>query len=728
MTAYYAHTNGTNKADWQSVEQHLLSTAELSRGFASTFGGGEYGCSVGLLHDLGKFSVEFQQRLAGASIKVDHSTAGAQEAIALYGRGIGTVLGYVVSGHHAGIPDYGSVADGPSLVARLQRNVRDYTAYREADLPFPHKSSMRLPISLLEGQEGFSLQFFIRMLYSCLVDADFLDTESVMDATKAGARRGEYPTISELERRLDVHLEGLGASAEDTLVNRYRGDILQACIDRAQLEPGLFSLTVPTGGGKTLSSLAFALKHASLYGLERVIYVIPFTSIIEQNASVFRKALGDEAVLEHHSNFEFPDENSEDWNEEVARLRLATENWDAPVIVTTNVQFFESLFANRSSRCRKIHNIARSVIILDEAQMLPTKYLTPCLAAIRELTENYGSTVVLCTATQPALGDLMPETVRIREIAPDPPRLYEAFRRVEVTQLGQMDDDEIASELRQRPQALCIVNSRSHARELYRLISDQEGAFHLSASMCPRHRSEELDTIRNTLKEGAPCRVISTQLVEAGVDLDFPVVFRASAGLDSIAQAAGRCNREGKLARGDLFIFQPVGRRLMGWFQRTATVADMVLRHTDDPLGLEAVESYFRRLYDIEGDGLDKERIMEAVGEEWKQLSFPFAEIADRFRVIDADTVPIVIPWDDEAEDLIDKVAYWPSYGLFRKLQPYVVQVYPNQFAQLERCGKVRTLGGDKGAIHVLTDESCYTEVGLEITEDLDVAGGAWYV
>ena len=728
MTVYYAHTNGTDKADWQLVEDHLVSVAELARGFASVFGAGEYGCSTGLLHDLGKFSKEFQQRLNGAPLRVDHSTAGAHEAITLYGPGIGTILAYVAAGHHAGIPDYGSIADEPSLAARLNRKVRDYSIYRKANLSFPQKSAMRLSISLLDGQEGFSLQFFIRMLYSCLVDADFLDTENVMDGKKAHIRGSEYPTVSELRQRLDQYLAKLLASAEDTPVNRYRADILKACVDRAKLEPGLFSLTVPTGGGKTLSSLAFALKHASVHGLERIIYVIPFTSIIEQNAKVFRKALGDEGVLEHHSNFEFPDEDSEDWNEDVARLRLATENWDAPIIVTTNVQLFESLFANRSSRCRKLHNIARSVIILDEAQMLPTDYLKPCLAALRELTENYGATIVLCTATQPTFAELMPETVRVREIAPDPQHLYEAFRRVEVTQIGPMDDNALASELREYPQVLCIVNSRSHARDLYKLIADREGAFHLSACMCPRHRSEELDKIRQNLKKGAQCLVISTQLVEAGVDLDFPVVFRASAGLDSIAQAAGRCNREGKLTIGHVYVFQPVDHKLLGWFQRTASVTNMVLRKTDDPLNLQAIESYFHRLYDIESDRLDKEHIMTAVQEERKKLSFPFADIASKFRIIDSNTVPIVIPWDDEARDLIEKATRWPSYRLFRQLQSYVVQVYPNQFAQLERCGKIRTLGGEKGAIHVLADDSCYTEVGIEITEALDAIGGAWFV
>jgi hypothetical protein len=360
--------------------------------------------------------------------------------------------------------------------------------------------------------------------------------------------------------------------------------------------------------------------------------------------------------------------------------------------------------------------------------MIPTDYLKPCLAALRELTENYGSTVVLCTATQPALGDLMPETVHVREIAPDPPRLYEAFRRVEVTQVGPMDDNALASELGRYHQALCIVNSRSHARELYKLVADREGVFHLSACMCPKHRSEELDKIRCALKEDNECLVISTQLVEAGVDLDFPVVFRAAAGLDSIAQAAGRCNREGKLAMGHVYVFEPVGHKLLGWFQRTASVTHMVLRNTDDPLGLQAVESYFRTLYDIEGDGLDKERIMNSVEGERKTLSFPFAEIASKFRIIDSDTVPIVIPWDDKACDLIEKATYLPSYRLFRQLQSYVVQVYPNQFAELQQSGKIHTLGGDKGAIHVLIDDSCYTEVGLEVSKDLDATGEVWFV
>jgi CRISPR-associated endonuclease/helicase Cas3 len=726
---YYAHTNGTDKAHWQLLKDHLLSVAELARRFASAFGAGSYGYSAGLLHDLGKFSKEFQQRLNGAPLKVDHSTAGAQQGITLYGQAIGRVLAYIVAGHHAGIPDYGSIEDESSLAARLRRKVHDYSAYLEANLPYPQKNAMWLPVSCLEGQQGFSIQFFIRMLYSCLVDADFLDTERAMNLEKADIRGSEYPSISELRERLDQYLAKLLSSVEDTPVNRYRSDILKACIDKARLEPGLFSLTVPTGGGKTLSSLAFALRHASFYGLDRVIYVIPFTSIIEQNAKVFRGALGDEGVLEHHSNFEFPDEDREDWNEDMARLRLSTENWDAPIIVTTNVQFFESLFANRSSRCRKLHNIARSVIILDEAQMLPTDYLKPCLAAIRELTENYGSTVVLCTATQPALGGVMPETIQIREIAPDPPRLYEAFRRVTVTQLGPVDDDTLISELKKHRQVLCIVNSKSHARQLYRLIEDRPGAFHLSAYMCPKHRREVLENIRYALRMGNECIVVSTQLVEAGVDLDFPVVFRAVAGLDSIAQAAGRCNREGKLPMGYVYVFEPVGHKLLGWFQRTASVTGMVLRNTtDDPLGLQTVKRYFHRLYDIERDKLDKEGIMDAVEEERKALSFPFADIAARFRIIDSNTVSVVIPWDEKARDLIEEAAYRPSCRLFRQLQSYVVQIYPNEFVHLEQSGKIRTIGGDKGAVHFLADDSCYTDVGLEVPKAVEALGEVWFV
>lgn len=711
-TTYYAHSVGEDKKAWQTLQDHLTAVAGLAAGFAGRFNAAEFGQAAGVLHDLGKFSDEFQRRLEGAPLRVDHSTAGAQEAVRRYGRAAGTLLAYVAAGHHSGLPDYGSPADPPSLAARLNRqDLPDYDAHRSANLPFPQAEKLKLRLSLLKEQREFGVHFFIRMLYSCLVDADFLDTERVLSPDNAAQRRG-HPTLVELRAKLQAYMADKYASATDTRINRERAAILQACRVKAAEPPGLFTLTVPTGGGKTLSSLTFALDHAVKYGLERVVYVIPFTSIIEQNAAVFRQALGDGAVLEHHSNFRYPDETDDDYSEALGRLRLSTENWDAPVIVTTNVQFFESLFSNRSSQCRKLHNLARSVIILDEAQMLPTNLLKPCLAALWELVLNYGATVVLCTATQPALRGLLPAELNPREIAPDPARLFEVFRRVTVEQLGAVEDSAVAGELARHRQALCIVNTRSHARELYDLIRGEEGAVHLSARMCPRHRAAVLADVRQKLRAGLPCRVVATQLIEAGVDVDFPVVFRAAAGLDSVAQAAGRCNREGRLKNGQVFVFEPVGHPLRGWFQRTAAVAGMVLRSVQDPLSLEAIESYFGQLYGIEGEGLDRDGILRSIAEGGGSLHFPFATVGQHFRLIESELTPVVIPWDDEARELLGVAHFVPSYALLRQLQPYVVQVYPYEYRELERIGAVRLEGG---IIPVLTDSSLYSEeVGLQ--------------
>src|SRR5690606_28300197 len=380
------------------------------------------------------------------------------------------------------------------------------------------------------------------------------------------------------------------------------------------------------------------------------------TSIIEQNAAVFRRAVGHENVLEHHSNFSFPAEDDESPVD--YRLRLAQENWDAPIVVTTNVQFFESLFAHKPGRCRKLHNITRSVIILDEAQMIPTPYLKPCLWALHELVENYGATVVLCTATQPSIGRLLSKDVSVREIAPEPRRLYAAFRRVRVLWLGDMDDERLAQAVASHRQALCIVNTRSHAAQLYERLRG-EGAYHLSARMYPAHRSEKLARIRTALAGGEPCRVVSTQLVEAGVDVDFPVVYRAIAGVDSIAQAAGRCNREGRSNLGEVVVFRPEANHMPGgWFKRTATITEMVMRSHDDLLSLEAIEMYFRLLYQFEGKKLDEHGIIAAFEEGATRLAFPFREVGESFRFIDTPMTSVIIPRDEECISLLNEARF----------------------------------------------------------------------
>ena len=706
--AYYAHSmEGAGEDRWQLLKNHLEGTGQLAARFAKGFGASLFAQAAGLLHDIGKYSEEFQKRLKGSPLTVDHSTAGAQEAVRLYGDALGRILAYVIAGHHAGLPDYGSPADDDSLCRRLHKDLPyRYDAYKREVTSLPIKAS--LPIRPSSVNPGFSLQFFIRFLYSCLVDADFLDTEAAIDPQRARAR-GAHPGLQELLPHLDRYLESKRTSSPKTPINRWRREILESCQEKANLSPGLFTLTVPTGGGKTLSSLAFALRHAIKHCMDRVIYVIPFTSIIEQNAAVFRQIFGESCVLEHHSNFQFHIDDDETWSQEQYRLMLSTENWDAPIVVTTNVQFFESLFAAKGSRCRKLHNIANSVVILDEAQMLPTQYLKPCLLALAELVRNYHTAVVLCTATQPAIKTFLPDNLVIKELAPDPPALYEAFRRIHVAQLGEVDDESLATMMKEHGQALCIVNTRDHALKVYKLIQGK-GAFHLSARMYAVHRSRKLQEIRDILKEGGECRVVSTQLIEAGVDVDFPVVYRAVAGVDSIAQAAGRCNREGRLqSGGNVYIFRPERHgQPRGWLSRTAAVAEMVMRNYDDPLSLEAVRQYFALLYDIEGKKLDEKEIIQQLEADAKRLAFPFRSIDPAFRIIEGDMTPIVIPRDPECIELVQE-ARWngATARLSRSLQPYSVQVYFNEYMDLLDRDALEVIAGQ---YCVLKDLTLYSE------------------
>jgi CRISPR-associated endonuclease/helicase Cas3 len=457
--------------------------------------------------------------------------------------------------------------------------------------------------------------------------------------------------------------------------------------------------------------------------MERIIYVIPYTSIIEQNASVFRDILGNDCVLEHHSNFRFTDDGDDARTFEQYRLRLSTENWDAPIVVTTNVQFFESLFAAQSSRCRKLHNIANSVVILDEAQMLPTAYLRPCLLALSELVTSYRTSIVLCTATQPAIKSYLPSHLTAIELAPDPPRLYEALKRVRVRKLGNLDDEALANRIAEHEQVLCIVNTRSHAAKLYRTVGEREveGVYHLSARMYPEHRSRKLREIRAALSAGELCRVVSTQLIEAGVDVDFPVVYRAMAGVDSIAQAAGRCNREGKLDSGEVYVYRPEQHgQPRGWLRETAAVAEMVMRTHDDPLSLDAVELYFTRLYDVEGERLDAKGIVRNLEENAKQLGFPFRWVDREFRIIEHEMIPIIIPLDPECDELV-KQARWggPSTGLSRAFQPYTVQVYHHEYITLAKNGVLEMVAGQ---YLVLRDLSIYKEdIGLDFETSVGV-------
>lgn len=720
---YFAHTKSdaaTGKTlstdKWQTIKAHLQNVAELARKFGNDFESGEIAMLCGLLHDIGKYSEKFQKHLIEGGNAVDHSTAGAVEIYKKYGD-FGLLLAYCIAGHHTGLPDGGSpldTPDEPTLYGRLHKadKIESYEKYKDEINP-GDQADFSIPIHPL-CKIGFSLSFYIRMLYSCLVDADFIDTENAMNN---GVDRQIGESFPVLTGKLGQYIKSFDDLEKP--INRWRTKILHSCLKRAEGEKGLYTLTVPTGGGKTVSSLAFALTHARLHGMKRVIYVIPYNSIIEQNAAVFKKILGDENVLEHHSNF-----NYDDSSEKLIRQRLATENWDVPVVVTTTVQFFESLFANRSSKCRKLHNIADSVIIFDEAQMLPLPYLKPCVRAIAELVLNYSCTAVLCSATQPALSDLFPKELTSKEISDDRFAMFEFFRRTEIRMLGELSDQELAMRLNGEKQVLCIVNTRKQAQALYELLN-KEGVYHLSTLMYPRHRSDTLKEIRARLKDGLPCRVVSTSLIEAGVDVDFPVVYRAQAGLDSEIQAAGRCNREGNSTTvSPVYIFEPeqkYQRHLPAIQARPAEVARSVAAQFADCASPEAITAYFMQLYAIEDRRLDSKDVVKCFEEGYeKGMSFPFATVAEKFSLIDNATRSILIPYTDEAKKLADNLrAGLRSRQLMRKVQQYCVNVYENHYQALYGAGCILPLDNE---IALLTDLKKYKkDTGLEAAFDTGV-------
>lgn len=685
----------------------------------------QWGYLAGLWHDLGKFPPEWQAYLATKADthsaeatgtpakKEDHATAGAQHAVKRHL--LGHIFAYVIAGHHSGLLD--ATSNGACQAARLGKSdLNDYSTNAPEEI-------LSMPVPALPSflqRDSFSLSFFTRMLFSCLVDADFLATEAFMNQGKSRLRNQVPDNILlQIVEKLEARIAAFGSPAPGDIVNVQRQQVVADCRAKSPESPGLFTLTVPTGGGKTLSSLLFALHHAIAHGQSRVIFVVPFTSIIEQNAQVIREiiaSLQTEAftpLVEHHSALD-PQKESE-------QSRLATENWDAPLIITTAVQFYESLFAAKTSRCRKLHHIANSVVILDEAQALPVDFLHPCLRVLQEISTHYHTTTVLCTATQPAIGyhpgDFPIGLENCREIIRDTDTLFAALKRVALTFVGPLSDADLSRRLEEHSQVLCIVNRRKHARELFRRIGKREGHYHLSALMCPEHRFCILSEVRDRLAKKLPVRLISTQLIEAGVDLDFPVVFRSLAGLDSIAQAAGRCNRHGKLSLGHVYIFIPEDQQGEAYFRETAQVASQLIELYPDLLGQEAIRRYFDLYYYQQKSRWDAKGILEPESirldgqDKSLPFKFQFATIAKDFQLIDDWQVPVLIPFDEKCRKLIEQLrnpAIPLHRDLLRALQRYTVQISPWLL-----CENIRSL-------EVLRDEKFHALVSTELNYSPD--------
>lgn len=739
---HIAHIKLNEQGDWahpHALEEHLLQTAKLAHEFAMEIGA-DWAELAGRWHDLGKYRKKFQDYIRIQSgyekenahiengTRAPHSTAGAIHAVNKLPSGMGHILAYLIAGHHAGLPDFYSGKGG--LQFRLNDGNDEYKQALSADIPERIlQGECSLPPDFARHPEHIAL--WMRMLFSCLVDADFLDTESYMQPEKSDGREQKL-SLTQLSERFEKSMADLRARSKSTDLNHIRNEIYQSCLDAAQWEPGLFSLTVPTGGGKTLSSLAFALAHAKQYDKRRVIYAIPFTSIIEQNADVFRQFLGEDAVLEHHSNLDVsPDKEN-------LRNRLAAENWDAPLVITTNVQLFESLHASRTSRCRKLHNLINSIIILDEAQQLPRDFHAPITHVMQHLSDFYGVTWVLCTATQPVLNEtkntfgqtLLKGLKNVREIIPEPAELAHQLRRVEIhmpsPEQPKTSWQELADELRTHECVLSIVNTRKQARLLAELLDDEEDCLHLSANMCAEHRSQVITEIRRRLKrrnEGdtRTLRVVSTQLIEAGIDVDFPVVYRAMAGLDSIAQSAGRCNREGGLPGfGQVFVFQPEESAPPGFLRQgeDTTIELLSSGALNDPLSPESFRAYFE-LLNSKGNR-DKHSINELLTAKYSNdapLAIQFREAAQKFRLIDNAGEAVIVPFIPKGHNN-SPVDGWlmmlekdPSQKwVYKKLQRYIITMSEHQIKKYRETGCIDQRAG----LNVLLDSFYHERWGAD--------------
>lgn len=720
----------------QSLTDHLDGTMRLAEGFGAGMGLGAEAGLLGKIHDEGKDTAAFQDYIHGRKHRrVDHSTAGAKS---FWENGhigwLQLIGGFCVAGHHTGIPDLGSKVDcaGTStLNGRMKKcipSIRHPQRYLidSTCLDVDHLNTF------IENRNALDVMILTRMLFSCLVDADFLDTEAFMN--NQPVRKNEFSSLKEIAAMFWSRLEEDGYFRPKNALNEKRCEILHTCMRKGEGKQGLYSLTVPTGGGKTISSMAFAMKQAMKWHKERIIYVIPYLSIIEQTADVFRALLGNHAVLESHSQVDYdslPEEGSEEAGRVAESMKLAAENWDAPVVITTNEQFFESLYANKTSRCRKLHNIANSVIILDEAQMMPVDFLKPCLHVLEQLVHYYGCTVVLCSATQPELGRYLqknPIQKNPIEIMENVGELFQFFKRVTFDIDGETDYAEIAKKLDECEQVLCIASTKKEAEKIFELLDGE--AMYLSTNLCPAHRREIIREMKTRLRDGKPCRVVSTSIISVGVDIDFPVVYLQYTGLDSLIQGAGRCNREGRqsLQKSRAHIFWTKESKKSLFMRKEKQVTDMVRKkyNTKEMTEPSAIRTYFENWYQSNEGNLDYREIEKLA------QSLSFAEIGKRFHLINDSTKSVFVPFDEKARNIKEQLMMGNrSRQLMRAAGAYMINVRyskaqgQSDFMKLLTQGQIEMFPGDENLAYLVNMEDYDVELGLKIKSE-DGVGIMW--
>lgn len=694
----------------QTNEDHQAGVALLASRFASAFGMAEWGRVMGLLHDKGKEKKAFQQHIVRESgldpdVRVEgeysHAYVGALLARRLFPK-YHLLIDNALMGHHRGMYDDGDMKE------RMMKSIPEEVTIEEIN------GELKLP-RIDKPQDIHHLE---RMLYSCLVDADYLDTEAFMQPDQS-KQRGHHDSMEKLEKKMDDYLLELKKGAPDTEVNRIRNEVQRWCTCASVQTPDFYSLTVPTGGGKTIASVLWAVKHAVKNELKRIIVAIPYTSIVTQTAGVLRSIFGDDNVLEHHSNV---DRSKMDNKEMTQRQKLATENWDYPIVVTTNVQLFESLFSHKPSDCRKLHNIAKSVMILDEVQTLPVNFLQPIIDTFDSFKRLFGVSILFTTASQPVIsGRILGsnpfvsfEGLKIiHEIVPRGANLHDRLRRVDLQfDKDRKSYDEVAEQIAIHPRVLCIVNTRNDAKEIYSRLPSEGVCLHLSRMMCPDHVRETIEKIKVSLNNPANdvIRVVSTQLIEAGVDIDFPVVFRQEAGLDSVLQAAGRCNREGRLDIGHTVIFA-LRKALPTGFMTQTNNARLGMGDAYDWFSPEAMESYFLQLYS-RIDNFDKANIKNLLYK--PELQFETA--ASEFRLIDDNTFPVIVNWKNSMELVEQLKVKGMTYSLMKALSQFSVNVRDRDMKKLIEAGAVEEVFE---GINVIAASSFYDkEVGLIISNN----------
>ena len=715
---YIGHTSDDGRK--QLLLDHLNGTSKLCRENANEFWA-DIAEFVGQIHDIGKYTSGFQKRINGAeNIRVEHAICGAKEVAKAPPKSYVPMIEYCVAGHHSGLPDGGTKVDGEedsTLHGRMKRKTGDYSAYEnEVKLEYP-KDNLRELFDVSNQREIIErYSFFTRYLFSCLTDADFIDTERFVTSNTDRGIDGDF------QKAYEKVCEKLNSFKIETKLQESRSIIQEQVYKSVESNANVYTLNMPTGSGKTLCSIRAALKTAIENKKKRIIYVIPYVSIIEQTAKVFEDIFGDVLpVLQHHSNYDFDDDKNEDENEITSeKLKRSCENWDAKLIVTTNIQFFESLYHYKGRRLRKLHNLADSVIIFDEIHMLPIDYIQPCLRAIGYVTKYLNSTAILMSATMPNYDKFMERYmsgVKIENAVKDT-SLFNVFDKCRYEYIGKCELASLAEKAQEYDNALIIVNKRKTARELYDICSGNK--YHLSTYMTPLHRSEIIAKIKEDIKNGINTTVISTSLIEAGVDLDFKAVFREIAGIDNILQSGGRCNREGKMDMGDVFVFETDG----GNYQ-TKKKSDIIIRANitrnlfeefENISTDKCIKEYYGRLLNYKEKKIEENTITAIMGNDLRIDGIPFRTYAESFNFIDNQVIGIVIPCD-ENRGLIKELKDG-KLSVKRNLQRYSASVNKDEFKELFQIGIIETL--DCGVCILANTDYYKSDVGLTLENDVD--------